>query len=333
MPFSPPPHRHVLRLARAGAVRFRVAQKEGGCGERTSWGLREGDEIVPGRVATRLLGGGKRYEAYLAWDDAMHTLVVVKLVRPGLVDTEHVLPRARGRGRGARDAEPPHDRPHVRRRARRRPPAPRARVPRRAAALDARAEVPGHRRAAAAARARALLGAALHARQAPAPPRRQAAQRRHVGPAPPHRPEHRDDLRRRDVVHAAGRHERVHGARAVRPRPLLGDRPAGRHLGPRRHPVRGAHPLAPVSPARLHRGRAARGCATRSSSRTRSSRPKSVPAPLGRAHALVPGTPAGRSPDAPRARRRARADGRLAPGAAPRASSGRGGRAAERSLA
>jgi serine/threonine protein kinase len=58
---------------------------------RTSWRLGEGDEIVPGRVATKLLGGGKRYEAYLAWDDAMHTLVVVKLVRPGLVETEHVL--------------------------------------------------------------------------------------------------------------------------------------------------------------------------------------------------------------------------------------------------
>jgi serine/threonine protein kinase len=55
--------------------------------EKTSWTLREGDEIVPGRVATRLLGGGKRYEAYLAWDDAMHTLVVAKLVRPGLVDS------------------------------------------------------------------------------------------------------------------------------------------------------------------------------------------------------------------------------------------------------
>ena len=59
--------------------------------ERSAWRLREGDEIVPGRVATKLLGGGKRYEAYLAWDDAMHTLVVVKVVRPGLVDSERAL--------------------------------------------------------------------------------------------------------------------------------------------------------------------------------------------------------------------------------------------------
>jgi eukaryotic-like serine/threonine-protein kinase len=56
--------------------------------ERSSWGLREGDEILPGRYATSLLGGGRRYEAYLAWDEAMHTLVVAKLVRPALVDSD-----------------------------------------------------------------------------------------------------------------------------------------------------------------------------------------------------------------------------------------------------
>jgi serine/threonine-protein kinase len=33
----------------------------------------------------RLLGGGLRYEAYLAWHDDLRTLVVVKLVRPELV--------------------------------------------------------------------------------------------------------------------------------------------------------------------------------------------------------------------------------------------------------
>jgi serine/threonine protein kinase len=51
-----------------------------------AWGLAEGDEIVPGRRAVRLLGGGRRYEAYLAWDDDLHALVVVKVLRPGLVD-------------------------------------------------------------------------------------------------------------------------------------------------------------------------------------------------------------------------------------------------------
>lgn len=42
--------------------------------------------MVPGRRAVRLLGGGRRYEAYLAWDDALHALVVVKVLRPALVD-------------------------------------------------------------------------------------------------------------------------------------------------------------------------------------------------------------------------------------------------------
>lgn len=51
-----------------------------------SWHLEEGDEIVPGRYAVELLGGGRRYEAYLAWDDAMHALVVAKLLRPDLVE-------------------------------------------------------------------------------------------------------------------------------------------------------------------------------------------------------------------------------------------------------
>ncbi len=56
--------------------------------EKSTWKFREGDEIVPGRHATRLLGGGRRYEAYLAWDDELHTLVVVKIVRPALVESE-----------------------------------------------------------------------------------------------------------------------------------------------------------------------------------------------------------------------------------------------------
>jgi serine/threonine protein kinase len=32
------------------------------------------------------LGGGSRYEAYLAWDGHLHTTVVVKVIRPGRVD-------------------------------------------------------------------------------------------------------------------------------------------------------------------------------------------------------------------------------------------------------
>jgi serine/threonine protein kinase len=50
-----------------------------------SWNLAEHDEIASGRHAVRLLGGGRRYEAYLAWDDHLRALVVVKLVRPDQV--------------------------------------------------------------------------------------------------------------------------------------------------------------------------------------------------------------------------------------------------------
>ena len=56
-----------------------------------SWGFDEGDELAPRRLAVRLLGGGERYETYLAWDDRLFTLVVVKIVRPELVDDRHSL--------------------------------------------------------------------------------------------------------------------------------------------------------------------------------------------------------------------------------------------------
>jgi eukaryotic-like serine/threonine-protein kinase len=51
-----------------------------------TWDFGEGDEIHPGRFAVQLLGGGRRYEAYLAWDDELLTLVVAKIVRPHLVE-------------------------------------------------------------------------------------------------------------------------------------------------------------------------------------------------------------------------------------------------------
>jgi eukaryotic-like serine/threonine-protein kinase len=57
-----------------------------------SWNFDEGDEIVPGRYAVRLLGGGHRFEAYIAWDDALLALVVVKILRPH----EAASPVARG---------------------------------------------------------------------------------------------------------------------------------------------------------------------------------------------------------------------------------------------
>ena len=53
--------------------------------EKPSWAFAEGEEIAPGRHALELLGGGTLYEAYIANDDHLGALVVVKLLRPGLV--------------------------------------------------------------------------------------------------------------------------------------------------------------------------------------------------------------------------------------------------------
>src|ERR671914_709425 len=56
-------------------------------------GLAEGDEIVPGRHALKRLGGGRRYEAYLAWDDHLHAIVVAKVLRPHLIAEAELLAR------------------------------------------------------------------------------------------------------------------------------------------------------------------------------------------------------------------------------------------------
>jgi len=56
-----------------------------------SWSFSERDEIVPGLRAVRLLGGGLRYEAYLAWNDHLRALVVVKVLRPDQVGDASAL--------------------------------------------------------------------------------------------------------------------------------------------------------------------------------------------------------------------------------------------------
>ena len=57
----------------------------------TRWHLDQGDQIAPGRHALKRLGGGHRYEAYLAFDERQHAVVVVKLIRPHLIADEHTL--------------------------------------------------------------------------------------------------------------------------------------------------------------------------------------------------------------------------------------------------
>jgi eukaryotic-like serine/threonine-protein kinase len=58
---------------------------------RDSWAFKEGAAFGPGRHAVQLLGGGHRYEAYLAWDDELYTLVVAKLIRPDQVGDPSAL--------------------------------------------------------------------------------------------------------------------------------------------------------------------------------------------------------------------------------------------------
>jgi len=91
---------------------------------RSGWAFEEGDEIVPGVHAIRLLGGGERYEAYLSFDDARHYLVVAKVLRPDQVADRSAL---RGLRREAEilgslshpviarlfGAEPEGERPHL----------------------------------------------------------------------------------------------------------------------------------------------------------------------------------------------------------------------------
>jgi serine/threonine-protein kinase len=59
--------------------------------ETDSWDFAEGDLLADGRHAVRPLGGGRRYEAYLVWDDTLHALVVAKVVRPAQVQNAGTL--------------------------------------------------------------------------------------------------------------------------------------------------------------------------------------------------------------------------------------------------
>jgi eukaryotic-like serine/threonine-protein kinase len=56
-----------------------------GVADATGWGLVEGEPISHRLDAVKPLGGGKAFQAYLAWDVRRYTLVVAKLLRPHLV--------------------------------------------------------------------------------------------------------------------------------------------------------------------------------------------------------------------------------------------------------
>ena len=69
-------------LLEPGAVASRPAV------DAASWGLDEGDEIVPGRIALQRLGGGELYETYLAWDSRLFAVIVVKALRPDVLSED-----------------------------------------------------------------------------------------------------------------------------------------------------------------------------------------------------------------------------------------------------
>jgi eukaryotic-like serine/threonine-protein kinase len=50
--------------------------------ERPTWGLTEGDAIASGRTVLRELGGGRRYEVFLVWDEHRLAVLVAKVLRP-----------------------------------------------------------------------------------------------------------------------------------------------------------------------------------------------------------------------------------------------------------
>lgn len=66
---------------------------------RESWGFEPGDEIAPGRSVVRAIGGGRRYEVFLVWDDLLFALVVAKVLRP------HVAAEERHRDEVREEAE------------------------------------------------------------------------------------------------------------------------------------------------------------------------------------------------------------------------------------
>lgn len=51
----------------------------------TAWRFAEGDPLTADRHILRSLGGGVRFQAYVAWDDRLHSAIVVKVLRPHLV--------------------------------------------------------------------------------------------------------------------------------------------------------------------------------------------------------------------------------------------------------
>lgn len=60
-------------------------------GEHASWEFEEGDELTPGRIVLRTIGGGNQYEVCLVWDEHLYALAVAKVLRPDRATEEKAL--------------------------------------------------------------------------------------------------------------------------------------------------------------------------------------------------------------------------------------------------
>jgi serine/threonine protein kinase len=60
-------------------------------GDYASWEFEEGEELHPGRIVLKPIGGGNRYEVCLVWDESLYALAVAKVLRPDQVENEKAL--------------------------------------------------------------------------------------------------------------------------------------------------------------------------------------------------------------------------------------------------
>jgi eukaryotic-like serine/threonine-protein kinase len=96
-----------VRDQQGGASSAPLPVPEASPPEEPGWGFQEGDEIVPGIHQLRLLGRARRYEAHLAWHDAMLAVVVVKILRPDRVDERSALEGLASEARALQELDHP----------------------------------------------------------------------------------------------------------------------------------------------------------------------------------------------------------------------------------
>ncbi|HEX6205282.1 MAG TPA: serine/threonine-protein kinase [Solirubrobacterales bacterium] len=60
-------------------------------GDYASWDFEEGEELHPGRIVLKPIGGGNRYEVVLVWDERLYALGVAKVLRPDQAADEKAL--------------------------------------------------------------------------------------------------------------------------------------------------------------------------------------------------------------------------------------------------